>query len=148
VWWSGLSIGDAKHALEFVKTKLVSETIDSQTYWFSPSLSIPLSDQESVYLLPAFDEFIISYKDREAILPFAHHKKAVSNNGIFWPTIVMNGQVVGTWKRTLKKDKVVIETEFFAKSTADKSSLIEKAAAAFGQFLGKETEIYKERLES
>ncbi len=32
VWWSGLSVGDAKQALDTVKTELASETIDSQTY--------------------------------------------------------------------------------------------------------------------
>lgn len=141
VWWSGLSVGDARHALELVKPELVSETIDSQTYWFSPSFSMPPSDQESVYLLPAFDEFIISYKDRQAILPFAHHKKAVSNNGIFWPTIVVNGQVIGTWKRTLKKDKVVIETQFFEQPKHSTKSLVEKAAISFGFFLGMKVEI-------
>ena len=72
---------------------------------------MPKADQELVYLLPAFDEFIISYKDRRAALPFENHIKAVSNNGIFRPVIVVNGQVVGIWKRTTKKDKVMVETD-------------------------------------
>lgn len=148
VWWSGLSGGDAKHALALVNAEFISETIDSQTYWFSPSISIPASNPESVYLLPAFDEFIISYKDRQAILPFEHHKKAVSNNGIFWPTIVVNGQVTGTWKRTLKKGKVLIETEFFATANKGTRNKIKAAAQSFAQFLGKEIEMPKERLAS
>jgi len=43
-WWSGLSVGDAKHALDMAKADLVSETIDSQVYWFDPSVSMPVAD--------------------------------------------------------------------------------------------------------
>ena|ERR1035437_1525008 len=39
------------------------------------------------------DEFIISYKDRTASLPLENHIKAVSNNGIFKPIIIINGKV-------------------------------------------------------
>jgi hypothetical protein len=141
IWWSGLSAGDAKSALEMVKPDFVSETIDLQTYWFDNSFSTPRHDKESVHLLPAFDEFIISYKDRSASLPFENHNKAISNNGIFRPVITVNGQVAGIWKRRIKKDKVTVETEFF--NTPDKTtwSMIEKASMQFGRFLEKETEI-------
>jgi hypothetical protein len=148
VWWSGLAVGDAKHALAMVHTEFISETIYSQTYWFSPSISIPTSDSAAVCLLPAFDEFIISYKNKNAALPFEHHRKAVSNNGIFWPIIVVNGQVTGTWKRTLKKEKVVIETEFFAPPNKTTRSKIKAATHSFAQFLGKEIEMPKEHLAS
>lgn len=103
VWWAGLSVTESKHALEMIKSNLVSETIDNQTYWFTDLFSIPNIDKELVCLLPAYDEFIISYKDRTATLPFEIHNKAVSNNGIFRPTIVIKGQVRGLWKRTIKK---------------------------------------------
>jgi hypothetical protein len=59
VWWSGLPIIDAKHALDMLKADLVSETIDSLTYWFTKISSIKKTDTESVYLLPAYDEFLI-----------------------------------------------------------------------------------------
>jgi hypothetical protein len=141
VWWSGLSVSDAKQALEMVKSDFISETIDSQTYWLGNSASIPKTDLESVYLLPAFDEFIISYKDRSASLPYENHNKAVSNNGIFRPLIVVNGQVTGIWKRTTKKDKVIVETELFTQPNKTSKSLIEKASIQFGNFLEKKTEI-------
>jgi hypothetical protein len=140
-WWSGLSAGDARQALASVQSDFVAETIDSQPYWFTDASSQPATAQESVYLLPAFDEFIISYKDRSASLPFENHSKAVSNNGIFWPIIVVNGQVTGTWKRTIKKDKVIMETKHFNQPNKPTMDLIEKAAQQFGDFLEKKTEI-------
>ncbi|MCA9976150.1 MAG: AlkZ family DNA glycosylase, partial [Anaerolineales bacterium] len=139
-WWSGLTAGDARQALASVQSDFVSETIDSQTYWFTNTSTVQ-SGQESVYLLPAFDELIISYKDRSASLPFENHNKAVSNNGMFWPIIVVNGHVTGTWKRTIKKDKVVVETTYFNQPDKTTTNLVEKAAQPFGDFLEKKVEI-------
>jgi hypothetical protein len=140
-WWSGLSVSGAKQALEMVRSDFVSEIIDSQTYWLPNSFSFPRKDKEFVHLLPAFDEFIISYKDRSASLPFGNHNKAVSNNGIFRPVIVVNGQVTGIWKRTIKKDRVLVETEFFEESGGSTKESIEKSAGLFGRFLEKKIEM-------
>lgn len=141
VWWSGLPVSEARHALEMVKLDFVSETIASQTYWLTNFFSFSMTDKELVYLLPAFDEFIISYKDRSASLPFENHTKTVSNNGIFRPVIVVNGQVTGIWKRTIRKDKVIVETEMFKQPGKTTMDLIEQAAIQFGHFLEKKPEI-------
>jgi hypothetical protein len=141
VWWSGLSVNHAKRALDQVAPDLISETIDSQTYWFTEFHSISRIDHEEVFLLPAYDEFIISYENRSASLPMKDHKKTVSTNGIFRPVIILNGQVKGIWKRTINKEKVLIETELFMRPDRTTKGLIEKAALHYGDFLGKKTEI-------
>lgn len=138
IWWSGLTITHAKQALEFVKADFAAEKIDEQTYWFS-SASAPSGNKNSVYLLPAFDEFIISYRDRTAAITLEHHAKAVSNNGIFWPVIVVDGQVVGIWKRTIKKDTLLVETQYFHTPEENIQRVIEEKAEAFGEFLGKKS---------
>ena len=140
-WWSGLSVSDAKQALEMVKMKFNSETVEAQTYCFPNSRASHQTDNEAAYLLPAFDEFIISYKDRRAALPFDNFSKAVSDNGIFRPIVVVNGQVTGIWKRTVKKDKVLVEMEMFQPPDQATMHLIEKAARQYGQFVGMEIEI-------
>jgi hypothetical protein len=141
VWWSGLSVKDAKSALEMVKTNFISETINSEVYWCTNSFSLPKSKPLSFYLLPAFDEFIISYKNRNDSLSKEYQPHVVTNNGIFKPTIVVNGQVVGIWKRTIKKDTVIIETDFFEQQPKSIKSLIGKAAEAVGTFLNKKIEL-------
>ena len=93
VWWSGLPIADARKALEMNKATLISETIGTDTYWFADSVYLPSSPPDSVYLLPAFDEYLISYKNRSAAITLEDHTKAISNNGIFRPIIVVNGQI-------------------------------------------------------
>ncbi|HET7119301.1 MAG TPA: winged helix DNA-binding domain-containing protein [Hanamia sp.] len=135
VWWSGLSVTEAKSAMETIKNNFISEKINSQEYWFPNSFSIPKKYARSLYLIPAFDEFLISYKDRTAAIVREHHGKAFSNNGIFWPTIVVNGQVKGLWKREIKKDTLIIETNFFDPKSKVLRNDLKKEADRFGSFL-------------
>ncbi len=73
-----------------------------------------------------------------------NHNKAISSNGIFYPTIVKEGQAVGTWKRTVKNDRVIPEVELYDGKKVSKKKLIEKAALRFSSFLSKKLElIYK-----
>ncbi|NOU48153.1 MAG: winged helix DNA-binding domain-containing protein [Bacteroidales bacterium] len=141
VWWSGLAVSDARIALEMVKTDLISEIIGNETYWFRPTLKPINPDLNKVILLPAFDEFIISYKDRSASLLLNDHKKAVSDNGIFRPVIMINGLVTGIWKRRFLKEKVIIETDFLRQHTSSEKKQIEIEAAKYGLFLNKKAEV-------
>lgn len=133
VWWSGLKVSDARTGLEMIKSVLISEKIDDQLYWFSSHT--PSFSQNTVHLLPAFDEFMVSYKDRTASLSADNHTTAITGNGIFKPIIVVNGKVEGVWKRSLQKDKVKVETDFFNNSF-DKV-LLTSAIEQYTYFLGK-----------
>ena len=141
IWWSGLPVADARKALEMNKSTLTSETIDTDIYWFAGSGSLDTSPSDSVYLLPAFDEYLISYKNRSSAITLENHTKSISNNGIFRPVIVVNGQISGLWKRTIKKDTVLIELDHFRPHSKKEIRLIEKAAESFGYFSGRKTEV-------
>ena len=141
IWWAGLPVGDAKRAIEITKSDLISETIGSQTFWLAESASSAKTEHEFVCLLPAFDEFIIGYNDRSASLPDKNFSKAVSSNGVFRPVIVVDGQVVGLWKRVVRKDKVVLETEMFKHLEKSTMTAVGNAAAQLGKFLEKKIEL-------
>ena len=142
-WWSGLSITDAKSGMEMIKKDFVSEKINDEDYWFPASFSVPKKIKDSVFLLPAFDEFLISYKDRSASVIAEHESKAFSKNGIFWPTVLINGKVTGTWKREIKKDKLLITINLFDAKTKLKNNLLEEQANKLGHFLNSKAEIIK-----
>jgi hypothetical protein len=139
-WWSGLSVKDAKHALEISKKDFIAEKINEQTYWYSNVLQLPAKRKTVVHLLPAFDEYIISYKDRTATLAAAHHKKVLTINGIFNPVILIDGQAAGLWRKTIEQDTVFIETRLFQHQNKTVMRLIEKQASAYGEFSGRKTE--------
>lgn len=135
-WWSGLNLTEAKRALEMIKSEFVSRTVASDTLWFTDRFNTPV--ERSVFLLPAFDEFIISYKNRSASLMGEEHKKAIMSNGIFRPVVVVNGKVTGVWKRTVRKEQLVIDAEFLQHHTQTVIKLIEQSAQRLGRFIGKQ----------
>jgi hypothetical protein len=65
-------------------------------------------------IFPGYDEYLLGYKDRSAVLRAEYTRKIVpGNNGIFMPTIIIDGQVADTWKRTIKNKGIDIEFNLF-----------------------------------
>jgi len=135
-WWSGLNMGDARMALYMVKENLVSERRGKETFWFAETFRGYSGQMDSVHLLPAFDEFIISYKDRSASLSERINGKAVSSNGIFRPVILEDGKVTGLWKRIIKNNKLILETEFFGKPDKSVAIKLDEAIHRYRNFTG------------
>jgi hypothetical protein len=131
-WWSGLTVAEAKAGIELAGPRLQKEAV----YWFGATA--PAAAAASAYLLPPFDEYTVAYKDRSAVLDPAHGR-FVSTNGIFYPAIVLDGRVAGTWKRELKKGSVVITLSPFEPLKKKEREAIAVAAERYGSFLGKPT---------
>ena len=135
-WWSGLPSAEAKAGLEMVKEQFISEEFDGETYWFSPSSSVPVATSPAVYLLPSFDEYLLGYRERGAVLDPADAQKVVPGaNGIFKPIIIIDGRVVGIWQRTLKKDRVVVAPQPFSTLSKIEIQAIAVAAERYGAFV-------------
>ncbi len=133
VWWSGLTATDARAGLAMVRSEFIHEIIDDRTYWFSPSMPIAKDAVLTAHLLPPYDEYTIAYKDRSAVLDPAYIIQ--TRNGIFSPIIIMDGCIVGTWKRTFKKDSVLIETSLFSPLNESETRAISAAIGRYGAFL-------------
>lgn len=134
VWWSGLTMSDARAGLEMASSHLTREAIGGRGFWFSPSMPSARVRQPDAYLLPAYDEFTVAYKDRSAVLEPAQAKRMDSGKGMLAPTIVVNGRIVGTWKWTIQKRLVVIAPNFFtAPGKAERQASIE-AGRRYGSF--------------
>jgi len=58
-------------------------------------------------------------------------------NGLFLPTIVVDGEIVGTWRRTLTTKGVAIEPQPFAPLPAARSRAFDEATARYAQFLAR-----------
>ncbi|OIV42348.1 winged helix DNA-binding domain-containing protein [Flavobacterium johnsoniae] len=134
-WWSGFSPTICKNTINAIELQLNIIEIENQAYYFVNQLSDEKLFRESVHFLPAFDEILIAYKTREASILLEHQNKAFTNNGIFKPIILENGKVIGTWKRTIKKDHAKIETEFFNETESSKKEILFDGLKAFENYL-------------
>jgi Winged helix DNA-binding domain len=132
-WWSGLPMPDARMGMESIKKQLQSFESEGKTYWLAEGGGVDPVD--SVYFLPSFDEYTVSYKDRAAVFAPQWQKEAITINGIFKPMIVVNGRVTGIWKRTIQKNRVLVEPAFFDPQNKLSSEQMERAIAPFGAFL-------------
>lgn len=135
VWWSGLKTTDARVAIEMAKSHFAQETIDGQTYWLASSVTAWKDKSPTAYLLPSYDEYTVAYKDRSAVLDPLQARLVNSGNGILSPIIVIDGQVVGSWKRESKKDALVITPNPFAKLNKAQTRAVARAANRYGKFL-------------
>jgi hypothetical protein len=135
VWWSGLTLADAKAGMEAVKRDFTEVSLDNQTYWMPIDVAEADHRQTEVHLLPAFDEYMVAYKNRDAALDPDHKNRTITSNGIFKPIVVVNGKVVGTWQRTLKKDQVLLELNLLYPIQAAEKEAVAEKASVFGRYL-------------
>jgi hypothetical protein len=87
-------------------------------------------------LLPGFDEYLLGYTDRSAVLAEEHSPLVFpGKNGMFLSTIVVDGAVAGTWKRTTTAKSVTIDIRPFAPLTAKAKAAVQDAAQEYAKFL-------------
>jgi hypothetical protein len=135
VWWTGLTVREAKDALRMAAPNLASMTHGDVEYWMSPELEVP-NDAPRAHLLPGFDEYLLGYKDRSAVLPAAHKERIVpGGNGMFLSTIVVDGIVRGTWRRTARAKSVEVELMPFAKLPARARKELDVPLRRYSDFL-------------
>jgi hypothetical protein len=135
-WWSGLTMADAKEGIESVKSQFVSEAIDGKTYWFDGAVSPVKEKPHTAHLLPNYDEYFIGFKDRSAIGEVAKQADIKANDPSFLAhVIILDGQLVGGWRRTLKKDAVQIQYTLITELTKPQKTAVDQAASQYGEFL-------------
>ncbi|MCW2961227.1 MAG: hypothetical protein JWM25_1454 [Thermoleophilia bacterium] len=119
-WWAKLTMRDARTALEAVRDELVEVHCGELDHWMLAEAAATLDPdlpaaRQSVRALPSFDEHLLGYQNRNLQLDPEHADLIVpGGNGIFRPTIVVGGQVRGTWSRTKRADGTDVSVEAFA----------------------------------
>lgn len=135
-WWSGLTLADAKAGLEMVRKQVTEIKTRDISYWVAIGSLSDKPANPAIYLLPAFDEYLVSYADRSAALHAMHHKSVATANGIFYPVVIVNGKVVGTWKRAPANVGASADLNLFEPLSAAKVKAISAAAKNYGKFIG------------
>lgn len=143
VFWSGLTMTEARAALSQVQAELLHETVNEQVYWFAPAAFPASTSEPDAYLLPNYDEYMVGYTDRSAIFDEANtaNLHTHARGSILTNTIVVNGQVCGTWTRTLKKNAVALEPHLVLPLTRAESQAVVAAAERYGAFLARSVTI-------
>jgi hypothetical protein len=132
-WWSGLSVADAKKGTEIIQSELDHDDLNNDKYFFSPVSFVP-DGNAKVYLLPAWDEYTVAYKDRSIVIETGHEKEA--GHGIFNPNIVINGVIKGSWRRALTGKKIVLVANYFSPISKTFERKVQAEAKRYADFFG------------
>jgi hypothetical protein len=95
-------VTEARAGLAAVLENLATLEVDGTEYLMDASTPDLLADHRAeacgTFLLPGFDEFVLGYGDRSAVVAPEHFQQIVpGNNGMFRSTVVHQGRIVGTW---------------------------------------------------
>ena len=138
-WWSSLTLTDARAGLDGARDELDELTVDGDAYYLRPDLE---QAPDGVHLLPGFDEYVLGYTDRRAPLAGAELTAvAPGANGLFLSTVVVDGQIIGTWRRTIRARRVELSFTPFSRVTTSTRRRIDDAASQYGRFLGLPVEL-------
>ncbi|MGC4788218.1 winged helix DNA-binding domain-containing protein [Micromonospora sp. DT178] len=106
--WTGLTLTDARRGFAAAGDALTTVRVDGQDALVDAALlDAPRAPVDDLLVLPGFDEYLLGFKDRSLMLDPAHADAIVpGRNGVFQPTVVRDGRVVGTWKRAVGRTRV------------------------------------------
>ena len=135
-WWSGLTVADARMGVDMAG--IGNESLKGKTYWFAAS-SMPVPKRgQGIYLLPNYDEYLVAYKDHDPSFdPSLLEGDRGNRSAVMVHLIVLKGQVIGGWQRTIDKTVVTIRTRLLVTLGRRERAALDEACQRYGMFLGK-----------
>ena len=109
VWWSGLNISDCRKGIALLGNSIHIERWKGRDFYLTEECRIKGFRKGKFLLIPPYDEYLISYKSRDIVLPPEHRHYAHNNSGIFQPIIAYDGTICGNWSPY----KGICEERFF-----------------------------------
>ena len=136
-YWSGLTLKDAKEGASALPSSFLHETINGDEYIFLEAEWKEKNNYITTFLMPDYDEYGMSYKNRSALadpdLP------VIKGSTVYSHWLVINGRIAGTWNRTEKNKKIAAETIASIKLSKSKAQEVAKAAKRYAAFFNNES---------
>lgn len=141
--WSGLMAGDARRAIENISNLLEEIKIEGVKgqFWmleddFKLIESISQDEKAPLSLLPKFDPLVLGHKDRTRIIRSEYMKHVFRKAGDIAATILLDGHIVGTWRKKKTKSSLTVTITPFKKFTKEDMKEVEEKAKALSQYVG------------
>lgn len=97
VWWSGLNVSECRKGIALLGDTLHQERWKGRDFYLTGDCRTRGLRRGKFLLIPPYDEYLISYKSRDIVLPQEHRHRAHNNSGIFQPIIAHDGTICGNW---------------------------------------------------
>jgi hypothetical protein len=88
------------------------------------------------YLLPNYDEYLIAYKDRGAVIdPERARNLGVFTSREFPHHVVLDGRVSGSWRRTITATTLKVDVSPYRQLSAEHKQAVIAQATRYARFL-------------
>ncbi len=142
VWWSGLSVCDARRGIEIAGSDVERQAIDDRLYWSGSSLSSSSSRRpaarrgQATHLLPNYDEYLVAYRDRDTVVELSKRAAPDPRGGdVFGHSVLIEGRVAGSWTRTATREAVTVDVVSYRRLNPLERGAVSAAAQRYGRFL-------------
>lgn len=136
-WWAGVNLAEARLGLEAVAPALERWVVDGTDVWMAPgALDVAAEERRGLHLLAPFDEYLTSYRDRDALLA-PHLQPRVWAGGMFYPPVVVDGRVAGTWTRRTRPAGLAVTPTLFAPLPKARLAALRRAVDRYGAFVSR-----------
>lgn len=134
VWWSGLTMADAKRALDMIEA--TREEVAGRTYWTIGRAPRGAARDRPVQLLPIYDEYLVAYRDRDAV-PHGPPVIAPGSRGpvTFRHALVIAGQLAGTWRTSRDSRGLLLKATLLRRITPRQRRGLAEAVGRYGRFV-------------
>jgi hypothetical protein len=136
--WTGLTSADAAAAVTAAGDALSTVTVDGVAMLAASDALAddPSALSDTVLSLPAFDEYLLGYKNRSLMVD-PHHAQAIipGGSGVFRATVVRAGRVIGTWSRATTTSRTVVRVIPLAPLHSRDRREVEEAFERYASFV-------------
>jgi hypothetical protein len=140
-WWSGYTASQAKQATALIGDELHVETREGKSYYFYADVNASFR-KPVVNLLPNYDEHVVAYRNHNPSLD-PRTPDALRNwgNALTAHLVVLNGLVVGGWRKTVKANRADLNFRLPIPMKASERKALDAAIKRYAAFVGMTTEI-------
>lgn len=141
IGWTGLTAADVDAGLQGAGESITTVSVEGRPMLVTPDVLEHVGARAAgVVALPGFDELLLGYKDRSLVLADEHQQAIIpGNNGVFAPTLVRDGRVVGVWRAGGSRSRAVTVSPLVALPPSDRERVAARLAD-YARFLGRSLE--------
>jgi len=139
-FWSGIRMADAQRAWKLIAGRLVEVETSRGPRWTLQSAR-GQAPSGVVRLLPAFDEYLLGWTDRDVAVAAEHRTKINRGGGWLHPVVLADGQVVATWSAKQFSKKMRIELGAFRPLSSEQKNGVADEAKEIAGYLGVPVEL-------
>lgn len=136
--WASLTLGDARHAVALAGSALEARDLDGRTYYWSAQRHPAVSKAPRTHLIQGYDEYVMGYSASRDVIDLEGLASSlpIGARSMFTHAILVNGQVLGHWRRTLTAKSMTIEVQLARRFSDAETAALQDAVERYAAFVG------------